>query len=174
MLTPADIRGLDAHVKGPKGQQLTIRGHAMGQDYRYTGSFATDPSRSRRSGVADTDRSESVALAADVCEGQFACRQCGNETGRYLWNNSPYYVGGQLHSGNDVYGAVYRDLVAGFALWILGSPSYGNDSGRFNVSAAPGPSEAAQPNAVNYNPWAAALWPLTDAYGFPYWRHLQR
>ncbi|MGA9146871.1 MAG: carbohydrate-binding protein, partial [Candidatus Nanopelagicales bacterium] len=165
---PSGYPRFDAYVKGLRGQQLTIRGHAMGQDYRYTGSFAADPSDPSGPGsLTLTDQSASH-LQQMYVKGSSLVGNAGNETAGIYGNNSPYYIGGQLHSGNDVYGAVYRDLVAGFAYGFWGSPSYGNDSGRFNVSAAPGPFEAAQPNAVNYNPWAAALWPLTDAYGFPY------
>ena len=165
---PSGYPRFDSYISSLKGKLLTVRGTAMGKTYRYTGTFSDDPQDAGGPGsIRLTDQGPNQ-LSPIYVKGSSLAGNSSNETNGIYGNNSPYYVGGELHSGNDVYGAVYRDLVSGFAYGFWGNPDYGNDSGNFNVSAAPGPFEKAQPTAPNYNVWAAALWPITDAYGFPY------
>lgn len=145
---------------------LTIRGTALGRDYHYTGAFTPDPDDPH--GVLRlTDQGPDHLDPMEVTGASLIGNGGDGGSGIY-GNNSAYLVGGRPGSGNDVYAAAYRDLVAGFAYGFWGSPDYGNDSGRFDVATAPGPFAAAQPDAPFYNVWAATLWPLTDAYGFPY------
>lgn len=167
-LHPSGYPRFDSYVDSLIGVPLTIRGAALGSSYEFVGEFRPDPDDPDRAGtltLADRgpDRLEPIEVTAGSLVGN-----SGNDTNGIYGNNSPYRVGGRPHSGNDVYSAAYRDLVAGFAYGFWGSPAYGNDSARFDVAAAPGPFAAAQPQAPNYNVWAAALWSLTDAYGFPY------
>ncbi|MEI2718440.1 MAG: carbohydrate-binding protein [Candidatus Nanopelagicales bacterium] len=165
---PSGYPRFESYISSLKGEQLTVRGTAMGKNYRYTGTFADDPHDPNGPGSIRLTDQGPDQLAPMYVKGSSLAGNDSNDTNGIYGNNSPYYVDGKLHSGNDVYGAVYRDLVAGFAYGFWGSPAYGNDSGRFDVSTAPGPFEGAQPDAANYNVWAAALWPITDAYGFPY------
>ena len=167
-LHPSGYPRFDSYVSSLTGQQLTIRGSAMGTTYRFTGTVAPDATDPNGPGsITLTDQGPSH-LGQLYVAGSSLVGNSTNDTNGIYGNNSPYYINGVRHSGNDVYGAVYRDLVAGFTYGFWGNPSYGNDSANFNVSSDPGPFEAAQPNHPYYNVWAATLWPLTDAYGFPY------
>ncbi|MCB0919875.1 MAG: hypothetical protein KDC39_15040, partial [Actinobacteria bacterium] len=165
---PSGYPRFDDYIESILGQELTIRGHALGKEYHYTGSFAADPSDPAGPGSITLRDQGPDHLPDMYVSGSSLAGNSSNDTNGIYGNNSPYYVGGELSSGNDVYGAVYRDLTAGFAYGFWGSESYGNDSANFDVSATPGPFEHAQPDHPYYNIWAATLWPLTQAYGFPY------
>lgn len=167
-LHPSGYPRFDAYLESLINVPLTIRGTAMGKTYLYTGAFTIDPEHPNDpASLTLTDEGPDQLDPIHVTGASLIGNSSNTENGIY-GNNAPYTVGGIPHSGNDVYGAVYRDLVAGFAYGFWGNGAYGNDSANFNVSNPPGPFEDAQPTYPYYNVWAAALWPLTDAYGFPY------
>ena len=104
---PSGYPRFDAYVSSLRGQQLTIRGHAMGQDYLYTGSFAPDPADPGGPGsITLTDQSASK-LPQMYVRGSSLVGNSGGEDAGIYGNNSPYFVGGVRHSGNDVYGALW-------------------------------------------------------------------
>lgn len=167
-LHPSGYPTFEDYLASLAGVTLIVRGSALGQDYWYTGAFLPDDNDPDGPGVLTLIDEGPDHLSPLEVTGRSLIGNSGNATNGIYGNNSPYLVGGQPHSGNDVYAAAYRDLVAGFAYGFWGNPDYGNDSARFDVASPPGPFSGAQPNAPYYNVWAAALWPLTDAYGFPY------
>lgn len=167
-LHPSGYPTFENYVGSLAGVPLRVRGTALGESYDYVGAFRADPDDPDGPGLLTlVDQGPDDLLPIDVT-GRSLVGNSGNDTNGIYGNNSPYLVGGEPHSGNDIYSAAYRDLVAGFAYGFWGSPDYGNDTAQFDVATPPGPFAGAQPNARNYNVWAAALWPLTDAYGFPY------
>lgn len=167
-LHPSGYPRFDGYLASLSGVPLTVRGTALGRSYHYVGAFHPDRNDPDGPGTLTLVDSGPDELLPIEVSGRSLVGNSGNATNGIYGNNSPYLVGGEEHSGNDVYAAAYRDLVAGFAYGFWGNGAYGNDSARFDVAAAPGPFAAAQPHSPHYNVWAAALWPLTDAYGFPY------
>jgi hypothetical protein len=167
-LHPSGYPTFEDYVASLADVPLRVRGTALGESYDYVGAFRTDPDDPDGPGLLTlVDQGPDDLLPIDVT-GRSLVGNSGNDTNGIYGNNSPYLVGGEPHSGNDIYSAAYRDLVAGFAYGFWGSPDYGNDTAQFDVATPPGPFAGAQPDAPYYNLWAATLWPLTDAYGFPY------
>ncbi|MEI2716838.1 MAG: hypothetical protein V9E98_07560 [Candidatus Nanopelagicales bacterium] len=132
---PSGYPRFDSYISSLKGEQLTVRGTAMGKNYRYTGTFADDPHDPNGPGSIRLTDQGPDHLAPMYVKGSSLAGNSSNDTNGIYGNNSPYYVDGTLHSGNDVYGAVYRDLVAGFAYGFWGSPAYGNDQRPLRRSA---------------------------------------
>lgn len=137
--------------------------------YDYRGKVGEDGSIVLRSAGSDPG-SLDLTIPAGTLSGN---NGVPDQTGIY-GNNSKYLVGTgaaakEKHVGdNDIYAAIYRDLVAGFSygFWRAGGA---NDSSQFDTSKAPGPFAGAQPDHPGYyNIWAATLWPATRAYGFAF------
>lgn len=172
-LNPSGYPRLDRYVTSLVGQQLTIRGNALGRTYRYTGAFAADPADPGGPGSITLTDQGPDHLPSMYVKGSSLPGNDSAGTNAIYSNNGAYYLGGDgarphFVGENDIYSAAYRDLVAGFAYGFWGSPAYGNDSENFEVRSVPGPFEKAQPIEPNYNIWAAALFPYTQAYGFPF------
>ncbi|NQU36864.1 MAG: hypothetical protein HQ526_04615 [Actinobacteria bacterium] len=161
----------DAYLSSLNGQTLTVK-RTKGVDYSpygysYSGVVKADGSIV----FAPTDKgSKEPSLTIPV--GTLTSNDgVPAHTGIY-GNNSPYLVGASKTnhyvSENDKYAAIYRDVVAAFAygFWSKGGA---NDSSQFSTQSSSGPFQGAQPkNADRYNAWAAALWPVTGAYGFAF------
>lgn len=89
--------------------------------------------------------------------------------------NGPYSVGGAIPNGgalaNDVYGAIYRDLVAGLAFGYWGG-KYGNDSASFTMDPRTGAFQNARatpdPFSPAWNVYEAAITQHGSAYGVPF------
>lgn len=176
-LNPSGYPNLTAYVKSMAGKPLRIRGRFDGNSghpskvYDYSGKFTvTSPTDLGTLVLTDSgpDKLQSITLTGS------SLVPAGIDVGGIYSNNSPYYLNGNLAvphfvGENDEYAAAFRDVVAGFAWGFWNSPGHLNDSGLFNVSAANwGPFAASQPQHPYYNVWAAALFPYTLAYGFPF------
>lgn len=103
-----------------------------------------------------------------------------NPSGIY-GGNAPYYLNGSSTStdpGNDVYGWIGGDFFAGMNIGAVGSTVLSGAAGSSPVGqlassqwfALPISSfyDKLQPGTTNYNQWAAALQPLSQAYNFAY------
>lgn len=151
------------YVRSLAGQRTVLAGPFYGspfQTFRYAGRFERDGSI-RLSGTIRTGRSVVRGLPVAVD---------GRSLGRAIYTaDGPFTVGGAPRSvsDNDVYSAIYRDLVSGFAWGYLGG-RYGNDSLRW--SRRP-PFAAARPRReryATYNEYAAVIRRYSDAYGFAF------
>ncbi len=166
---PTGYPDLTDYVTSLKGQQLTVRGTFTGssaQPYDFRGSFSGPGLGTLRLQSQLGDGLQDVVIDGDTLPGNTPPDNAiYSNNGPYQLGNSPadHFVG-----ENDVYAAVYRDVVAGFAWGFWGSPGLGNDTASFDVSRSPGPFEGAQPSHPYYNVWAAALFGYTQAYGFPF------
>lgn len=174
-LSPASYPSMTPYVRSMAGQQITLRGAYYGTPfttYAYRGTFAQDGSitltgtTTPQGGRAQAGQSLSVRgsdLAAAIYPGA-----------------GPYTVGGQPHSANDLYGAIDRDLMAGFA-WGYWGGRYGNDTLRWCAHPDPrgycpdgwskpafAAARAHRPAFTAFNPYAAVIARKTDAYGFAY------
>lgn len=108
---------------------------------------------------------------------EYAVDDLLNPTGIY-GGNAPFTLNGGdvTPPGNDVYGWIGGDLFSGFAVGALGSATEigGQVVGAMRsqdwfANLAPDDFFAnLQPNGPYYNPWSAALQPLSDAYNFAF------
>lgn len=170
-LHPSGYPTFDTYVSSLTGTTLTVK-RVKGVDYSpygysYSGSVQADGTI-----VLKPTDPKSTDQTLTIPPGSLTSNNgVPAETGIY-GNNSPYTLGTSetkhYVGENDMYAAVYRDVVAAFAygFWSKGG---GNDSSAFSTQNAPGPFVGAQPdNPGYYNAWAAALWPVTGAYGFAF------
>lgn len=172
---PSAWPSMAPYLASLRGQTITVSGH-FGNDlypsqsgwYRYAGRFdpstgamvltgtigaATPDGTGGRAGLAFT------ASAADLTGGVYS------QAGTYHVPGDP--VPNRPPSPNDVYGSIYRDLIAGFA-WGYWGGTYGNDNTAFTGRA---PFAAARPVGEAfpaYSIYSDVLWQFTTAYSMPY------
>lgn len=170
-LNPSGYPTFDSYVSSLEGETLKVS-RVKGVDF--------SPYGYSYSGVVEADGSIVLKPTDPKSKDQTLTIPAGSltsnngvpaNTGIY-GNNSPYTLGTSATNHyvgeNDMYAAVYRDVVAAFSYGFW-SKTGGNDSSTFSTQVAPGPFAGAQPNNPNfYNAWAAALWPVTGAYGFAF------
>jgi hypothetical protein len=86
-------------------------------------------------------------------------------------NNGPYTVHNERRqvSDNDVYAAIYRDLIAGFGFGYVDG-IYGNDSGEWYGTTPYHPPYACARKTDDgfFNQYASLIAANSDAYGFPF------
>lgn len=163
------------YLASMKGRSITVAGH-FGNDqypaefgwYRYTGTFdattgalsmggtiaATAPD-----GTGGTPGRTMTASAADLSSAVYS------QAGAYAVPGDPVPV--RPPSPNDVYGSLYRDLIAGFA-WGYWGGNYGDDNTAFTGQT---PFAAARPAGeafAGFSTYSDVLWSFTDAYSMPY------
>lgn len=105
----------------------------------------------------------------------FKYEDLNNPAGIYGANPNFYLDGAasSLYPQNDVYGWVIGELLAGFNIGAIGSTVEinGQQVGEMQSNQWFTLTElfsALQPNEPFYNRWAAALYPISDAYNFAY------
>ena len=84
--------------------------------------------------------------------------------------NGPFTVGGESWdvARNDVYAAIYRDLISGFAFGYWGG-RYGNDSARWKGRQPFGPARrGSRARFAAFDEYSAVINRLSDAYGYPF------
>lgn len=170
-LNPSGYPTLDGYLKSLTGETLKVK-RTKGVDfspYGYSYSGVVQPNGSIA--LKPTDPSSGNQTLTIPAGSLTSNNGVPANTGIY-GNNSPYFLGTSKTphyvGENDMYAAVYRDVVAAFSygFWRKGGA---NDSSAFSTQNPPGPFQGAQPsNPDYYNAWAAALWPVTGAYGFAF------
>ena len=100
-------------------------------------------------------------------------------------NNPPYFVDGTNASfaDNDIYSAVVRDTLAGFAIGYVGStvtdpvtgqPFKDEYSKFWYATNQPLAFSGVQTNGHYFNKYAEVFWKYSDSYGFPFSDRLHR
>lgn len=163
-LRPASYPSFAPYVRSMAGRRVTVRGAFFGTPYQtfvYSGTFA---------------RNGTIALSGMITPrgGRPAAGQTLTVSGASLAPaiytvDGPYTWGGTTHmvSDNDVYAAIYRDLIAGFA-WGYWGGRYGNDSARWQGKPPFGAARRRAARYATYNEYAAVINRYSDAYGFSF------
>ena len=167
VLSPTKIYypSMQPYVISVKGKTVTIAGTYDGingpspNTYNYTGTFSQDDgsitlSGTMTAGSPKTLKVDGSTLAAAI----------------YTINGS-YTVDNILHqvSDNDVYAAIYRDLVSGFGFGYVGG-KYGPNSNAWYGTTPYNPPYACarSTNDGFFNQYASVIAANSDAYGFPF------
>jgi hypothetical protein len=158
---PASYGSFDAFLDTlAPSSTLTISGTYFGttsQNYSYTGTIGDNHiTLTNGSHTLKVSRSSLAFNATDLIDhnGIYTC-------------NAPFKVDDQPHlvSDNDIYAAVYRDLVAGFNLGFVQAGT-ANDSSKWWTSQPFPPSSF---TGTYYNAYAKAIaTSYPGAYGFPF------
>ena len=145
---PNDYASMQDYIDAVKGATLNIKGTYLStggnQDYDYTGTIGTDGTITLTMSGEETMIIPGATLADTI-----------------YTNMDPYTVGSNTnkHAGdNDMYSAVYRDIMAGFAAGFITTGE--NDSSTWWTK---------EPyTGQYYNKYAKGVWDEADAYGFPF------
>lgn len=163
------------YLAAMKGQTITVAGHfgndqfpAESGSYRYTGRF--DPVTGALAltgtiGGTNPDGSGGRAGQPVTASESDLASAVYSQAGSYAVPGDPVAV--RPPSPNDVYGSIYRDLIAAFA-WGFWGGTYGNDNRAFTGRT---PFAAARPAGEpfpGYSIYSDVLWHVTDAYSMPY------
>ena len=127
-LSPSSFPSFAPYVHSMTGRQVTIRGAYFGtpfETFGYSGRFARDGSITLRGTI--------TPKAGRPAPGNAVTVRGPSLPGAIYSVDGPYEWGGQTHlvSENDVYAAIYRDLISGFA-WGYWGGRYGDDSARWS------------------------------------------
>lgn len=142
--------------------------------YRYSGTFEADGSITL-SGTVTQNGGTGPGTAVRV-QGEWLWGPAPGMPGFGVYmQNGPYSVNGAIPNGgalaNDVYGAIYRDLVVGFAYGYWGG-RYGTDSAAFTMDPRIGAYQLARtapdPFAPAWNVYDQAITQHGSAYGMPF------
>lgn len=136
--------------------------------------------------AATIDASLNITLSGTVASGttnvtmEYKLADLMNPSGIY-GGNTPYYFNDSdtsTNPGNNVYGWIGGDFFAGINIGAIGSAvlSAGDgskpvgqlESSRWFKLPATSFFDKMQPGTTNYNQWAAALLPISQAYNFSY------
>jgi len=156
---------MQSYVSSVAGQTVTIAGTYEGNipptpnTYTYTGTFCQDGSITLSGtmtfGTPKTLKVDCSTLAAAIY----------TINGSYTVDNNQGHV-----SDNDVYAAIYRDLVSGFGFGYVGG-KYGTNSNAWYGTTPYNPPYAcarSSPSDLYFNQYASVIAANSDAYGFPF------
>lgn len=174
-LSPDSYPDMQSYVKSVEHKKVTIKGTYVGpvapspNTYNYSGTFGSDGS------ITLTGRMGQPATPAQqplTIDGSTLASAIYTDNGSYsvaTATNNPQNV-----SNNDVYAAIYRDLIAGFDFGYVGG-KYGDDSAMWYGTTPYHPPYACarRSNDGFYNQYAAVIAANSDAYGFPFSDRLQ-
>ena len=163
-LSQGSYRSFARDIKSMAGKRVTLRGAFYGtpyQEFIYSGRFANDGSI-RLNGTLTTPSGPST-------QGKTVAVTGSSLPSAIYTVNGPFTVGGQpaTVSDNNVYSAIYRDLLSGFAWGYMGG-RYGNDSDNWWGKPPFQAARATQEPYATFNEYAAAIFRYSDAYGFSF------
>ncbi len=164
---PAAYPSMQPYVSSVAGRSLTIDGTYVGpvapspSTYDYTGTLANDGTITLTGTIDPPPNPANQPLKIN-----------GSSLASAIYtDNGPYTVGGKPAqvSDNDVYAAIYRDLVAGFDFGFVDG-KYGSDSaGWYGTTPYHPPYACARTADDNFfNQYASLIAADSDAYGFPF------
>ncbi len=161
-LKPQAWPSMRPYVRSVAGKELTVRGAFFGSPYTtYEYSGRLEHGSVRLTGELKAGGAASQGQALEVSEDELAASV-------YTVDGS-YTVGGQPAkvSDNNVYSAIYRDLLSGFA-WGYWGGRYGNDEGRWAGKPPFAAARRGRDPFPAFNPYAALICKSSDAYGFAF------
>jgi hypothetical protein len=180
-LAPAAYGSMQAYVSSMAGQSVTLQGAFFGSPfttYDYTGTFAADGSITLNGTYTTYDGA--TPIQSNVA-GQALAVTGPNLVASIYPASGSYTVAGGAPAPNDMYAAMYTQLMSGFAWGYWGS-QWGNNS--LNWCTSPDPrgfcptgfnqpafaaARAAAPSFTPYfNQYAGVIYAQTGAYGFAY------
>ena len=158
---PTAYGRFDAYLGTLSNATFTIAGTFFGstsQSYNYTGSVGPN-------NITLTSADGAHVIKVPLASLQYNATNLIDDNGIYTCN-APYTVDGATHhvADNDLYAAVYRDLVAGFNLGFV-TPGANTSSTWWTSSAFPSSTF----NGTTLNAYAKAVAAgYPGAYGFPF------
>jgi hypothetical protein len=166
-LAPSAYPDLRPYANSVVGKPLTISGTYVGpvapsdNAYDYSGTFRSDSTITLTGTMTKPANPPAAPLRI---EGSTLASAIYTNNGPYSVDNRPRQV-----SDNDVYAAIYRDLIAGFGFGYVGG-IYGNDSGEWYGTTPYHPPYACARNTDDgyFNQYASLIAANSDAYGFPF------
>lgn len=161
----SDYPSMQPYVISVKGQTVTIAGTYEGpiglspNTYKYTGTFSQDDGSITLSGTMTAGSPKTLKVV-----GTTLASAIYTINGSYTVENNPAQV-----SDNDVYAAIYRDLVSGFDFGYVGG-KYGSNSNAWYGTTPYNPPYACarSTNDGFFNQYASVIAANSDAYGFPF------
>jgi hypothetical protein len=169
-LSPTSYPDMTPYVDSVAGTKLTISG-------TYVGPVGPNPNSFSYSGMFEPNGT--IALFGTMTQPATPADKTltidGNTLPSAIYtDNGPYTVdtatnNPQNVSNNDVYAAIYRDVVAGFDFGYVNGV-YGINSGEWYGTTPYNPPYACarQTNDGFYNKYASLIAANSDAYGFPF------
>jgi hypothetical protein len=172
---PSVYPSMEDYVESVAGKTAKINGTYVGpvgpspNTYNYSGTFGSDGTITLSGTMSEVANPNSQPLTIHGASLASAINT----------NNGPYSVATatnnpQQVSNNDIYAAIYRDLVAGFDFGYVGG-KYGENSANWYSTTPYNPPYACarKTNDGYYNKYAAIIAANSDAYGFPFSDRLQ-
>ena len=163
-LSPTSYPSLARYIGSVSRRHLTVRGSFFGnpfQTFDYAGTFG---------GAGTTTLSGTIRPKGGSTTPGAALSVAGSTLPSAIYTvDGPYTWGGRTHhvSDNDVYAAIYRDLIAGFA-WGYWGGKYGDDSARWQSKPPFQAARRSKTSYANYNEYAAVIYRYSNAYGFSF------
>jgi hypothetical protein len=166
---PGSYADLTPYIQSLAGLTITIDGQfdPSSTRYVYTGTFAANGDITL-SGTLNGSPGQPLGIAGATLPHAAYANTSGVP-------GQDYTVGGAPHTvpDNDVYSAIYRDVVTGLSLGYIGG-RYGTDSAAwYPLDHSPSPpafsaARSSFPGFVAYDQWAEVIGQQSDAYGFPF------
>jgi hypothetical protein len=163
-LSQSSYPSFSRDIKSMAGKRVTLRGAFYGtpfQEFVYSGRFANDGSITLNGSL--------TTPAGPTTPGKTVAVSGSSLPSAIYTVNGPFTVDGQpaTVSDNNVYSAIYRDLLSGFAWGYMGG-RYGNDSGNWSGKPPFQAARATQEPYATFNEYAAAIYRYSNAYGFSF------
>ena len=163
-LSPTSYPSFRPYVGSLAGRRVVVRGAFFGtpfQTFTYAGTFTAGGSITLTGTITPSGGRAAPGQALSVAGGALA-PAVYTADGPYVWGGAVHHV-----SDNDVYAAIYRDLIAGFA-WGYWGGRYGNDT-RAWAGKPPFAAARSKPaRYATYNQYAAVIYRYSNAYGFSF------
>jgi hypothetical protein len=163
-LSPSAYPSFVPYIHSLAGQRVTIRSSFFGtpfETFAYSGTFAPNGSIVLRGTITPLGGLPAQGQPLSV-SGASLSSAIYTIDGPYSWGSATHMV-----SDNDVYAAIYRSLISGFA-WGYWGGRYGNDSARWTGKPPFAAARRRRTRYATYNDYAAVIYRYSDAYGFSF------
>jgi hypothetical protein len=163
-LRPGSYPSFTGFVRSLNGARFALHGAFFGspfQTFSYAGRFG---------GAGTTTLSGTTTPQSGAPTRGQALSVGGSKLSAAIYTvNGPYRWGGATHmvSDNDVYAAIYRDLISGFA-WGYWGGKYGNDSAEWQNKPPFQAARKKKTRFATYDEYAAVVYRYSNAYGFSF------
>ena len=169
-LSPSSYPSMQGYVNSVANQKVEISGTYVGpvapspNNYNYTGTFGDNGSITLSGTMTQSATPPGEPLNIDGTTLASAIYTCNGSYTVDTATNNPQQV-----TNNDVYAAIYRDVVAGFNFGYMGG-NYGTNSASWYGTTPYNPPYACarKTNDGYFNQYASIIAANSDAYGFPF------